>query len=180
MASDPYSGAPNPAPENPSGNNKKVILIIALAVLVLGAIPCIGIFAAIAIPAFVQYTRRAKTAEAEVNLMTMANVAQMHVLEKCTLPPELPRHADIAMCANGEKCMPAIDVPPAWVDFRALQGPTYFVYSATLEGDSVMILRAEADFNTSNPELHTHEMRLTMVGECELEQSEAFVINEFD
>lgn len=49
-----------------------LIVVIALCVL---SVPCVGVLAAVAIPAFVGYLARAKTAEATANLSAMARAA---------------------------------------------------------------------------------------------------------
>ncbi len=176
MSTDPYSQSPNPA--QPQKTNTKLILLIVGGILVIGGIPCLGIMAAIAIPAFLRYTKASKAAEAGLVLRQMANEAQMHALNSCKFPPELPRHADIEQCSGGAKCMPAAEIPAPWSSVSALQNPTYFTYSATLENGE-MKLRAEADFNAGSSLYHTEEITLTM-NECEVEQSEVFVYDEFE
>lgn len=57
-------------------SSKGLIALIVAAVLVLGCVPGIGILAAIAIPAFIGYTKRAKITEARSNVRLLAASAQ--------------------------------------------------------------------------------------------------------
>jgi Tfp pilus assembly major pilin PilA len=177
MASDPYSGAPNPgAPQN-SGGNKKVIVIIVAVIVAVMAVPCLGILAAISIPAFLRYIKSSKAAEAEMVISQMATKVSMHVAEKCEFPPALPPHADIEMCAGGAKCLPAGPIDGFWSDLD-LDQPKYFVYSATMVGDQ-MVLRAQADFDRNSPELHTAESYVS-IADCSAEAGPVMTIDEFE
>lgn len=174
---DPYSGAPQHPVQQPKSNNKPV-LIIVLVVVGLLAVPCIGILAAIAIPAFLRYSKQSKAAEAEMVLARMVTEVETNHLEACAFPPELERHADIAACAGGEKCLSSGEIEPFWTAIPQLQQPTYFVYSASVEGDA-MVLRAEADFRIGEP-YHTVTRTVSVVDDCEVQTGPALTTNEFE
>lgn len=59
-------------------SSKGLIALIVAAVLVLGCVPGIGILAAIAIPAFIGYTRRSKAQEARSNLRLLGAAVERH------------------------------------------------------------------------------------------------------
>lgn len=63
--------APVPPAAPPPKGKKKVGLLILVVVLVAGCVPCTGVIAAIGIPAFINYVRRAKVVEAESNLRSL-------------------------------------------------------------------------------------------------------------
>ncbi|CAG1001483.1 hypothetical protein GPROT1_03927 [Gammaproteobacteria bacterium] len=66
----------------PKKTSKGTIVIISVVVLAVLAVPCIGVIAAIAIPSFIGYTRRAKTAEAETNLRSIFQGAAAYYVEE--------------------------------------------------------------------------------------------------
>lgn len=173
---DPYSGRPNAAPQPQKSNKTAMVVILGLAAAFL-AIPCFGILAAIAIPAFLRYIKKSKTAEADMVTSKMVTEAEIHYAKNCAFPPELQPHANIADCAAGEKCLPSEDLG-YWSTVGELDQPTYFVYSALREGDA-MVIRAEADFNPGEP-YHTVQQTLTVVGECQLEAGPPVILNEFE
>lgn len=83
------------APPKRKGSLTPVIVLIVLGAL---TIPCVGILAAVAIPSFIGYLRRSKTAEAEQNLRSLyagaaAYYAEEHVgpdgtaRTRCTVGP---------------------------------------------------------------------------------------------
>lgn len=180
MTNDPYGGQPGPGapqPHQPKSSKKPILIIVAL-VVILGAVPCLGIVAAISIPAFLRYIKVSKSAEAEATLSQMATGVEAYAAENCAFPPGLERHADLEDCAGGAKCLPTGDVPDFWAEAGNLTEPKYFVYSAAVEGDT-MRLTAEADFNIASPEIHTQELTITLQ-DCSTEKSPAIVMNEFE
>lgn len=181
MSTDPYSGQPNqgaPQPGSPPKSNKKLIIVIVGVVLVLGVVPCLGIIAAITVPAFMRYTKKSKVSEAQVTLARMASEVKAHAIATCQFPEELPRHADLESCSSGAKCLPVGELPEFWAKAGDLTQPKYFVYSATME-EGGMVLRAEADFNSASPAVHTNEVRLT-INDCAVESGPFDVVNEFE
>ena len=63
-------------------SNKGLIMVIALIAVVLLAVPCIGVLAAVAIPSFIGYTQRAKTAEARANLSNLHALAASYYTQE--------------------------------------------------------------------------------------------------
>jgi len=68
------------APAAPKKSKGLIIAVVVGAALVVGCI-CTGILSAIAIPAFINYTRRAKTVEATGNLRSLARLEQRYCEE---------------------------------------------------------------------------------------------------
>jgi len=69
------------APAAPNNSNKGLIIAVVVgAALVFGCI-CAGVLSAVAIPAFTNYTRRAKTTEATGNLRSLALLEQQYCEE---------------------------------------------------------------------------------------------------
>ena len=76
--------APQPAPtqQPPTRTNRKLWIVVgALAVCGILVIPCLGITAAVAIPAFGGYGRRSKTAEAHATLAALASAERAYCEE---------------------------------------------------------------------------------------------------
>lgn len=69
------------APAAPKKKNRGIVIAIAVVVLALLAVPCVGVLAAIAIPAFIGYVRRAKVAEATSNLRLLAQLEQTYCVD---------------------------------------------------------------------------------------------------
>ncbi len=63
--------------EAKKGSGGKIALIVVVAMCLL-SVPCVGVLAAVAVPAFVGYLARAKTAEAETNLESMVRLAEAY------------------------------------------------------------------------------------------------------
>lgn len=88
-------------PEQGESSPKKkrsrwAFFVIGVAVLLVGCVPCTGILAAIALPAFVNYTRRAKTSEATVNLrMLYAAANAYYEAEHVTAGGETQTHCTV-------------------------------------------------------------------------------------
>lgn len=76
MSTSPNAGAPK---KKMSGG---VIALIAAGALLLLVVPCIGITAAIAIPAFIGYMQRAKVSEASSNLSVLYEGAAAYYREE--------------------------------------------------------------------------------------------------
>lgn len=71
-----------PAPTSPKKTSKGLIFVIVLVGAAVLAVPCIGVLAAVAVPAFIGYLTRAKTAEAEANLRSLhAAAASYYAME---------------------------------------------------------------------------------------------------
>ncbi|MBL4686506.1 MAG: prepilin-type cleavage/methylation domain-containing protein [Nannocystaceae bacterium] len=111
-------------PPQKSGNGKLIIIVVIAAVCVCG-IPALGIVAAIAVPAFTKYMRRAKTSEARVKLATMFDAISAHYMEHGRCPEGETGQAGVTPplsvnCNDSEarRCSSAAGMYPAtaWTD----------------------------------------------------------------
>ncbi len=118
-----------------------VVGCLALAAL---AVPCIGILAAIAIPAFVNYTRRAKTAEARANIGSIRSSLEA----TCTnAGGVLPAALTPTLAAPGpQRQLATLD--PAWDAYGLVGGdPMYYAYSIERPDGSSALVVAEGDLD---------------------------------
>lgn len=162
----PRCGCPRstpPAAQNSDGGGMGRWLIIGAVIggALLVLIPCVGILAALAIPAFVQYLNQAKTAEAHAMVMQASDDALVMMDETCQLPPDLPRTADPADCCGGELCEQDSDALETWQEagFSLDLESSYFVYEGERIDDDTYAIRAIADFSCAEPN-HTIEAQL--------------------
>lgn len=103
----------------------------------------IGILAAVAIPAFMRNSRKAKTTEATINIQKMYSSSRTYILEDVVargqinpLPPQFPDSAALApavsCCAYpGKKCAPtpALWTNDTWSALKfAVDDPHYYQY----------------------------------------------------
>lgn len=118
-----------------------VIGCIGLALF--GGVPCIGVGAAIAIPAFVNYTRGAKTAEARANLMALGSGVRASCDETRALPdalgPTLPS-------PSSERQVPTLD--PRWSALGLMGDPMYYAYSIERPDAATAVIVAEGDLDS--------------------------------
>jgi len=124
----------------------------------------IGILASVAIPAFIKYIQKAKTAEAPYNLEKIYNSARVYYIDDQaqakigvvarTFPASVGPTPTVNCCANPSKrCEPDASL---WMDesWRALNfsmdDPHYFRYAFTSTGSGTgasFIARAHADLD---------------------------------
>jgi len=147
---------PPPAAPPPPGSSATTFVVIVVAVLGVGVV-VVGILAAIAIPAFVRYTRRAKTAEAvEILGQVARGVAAYYEQERVStiapgtvtrsLPPSLAR------TPPGPSCQPTpwpADADPAWQAIGVAPGdPLRFSYELVVAPDGrSFVARAAGDLD---------------------------------
>ena len=146
--------------EEKKGMSKGVKLVLALVVLGGLSIPCIGVLAAVAIPSFIGYLHRAKTAEAEANLAGLYRSAEMYYANE--------RMGDgsavSSNCATGSGRTPntpgptktmlgPLNEPFVSLDFM-LPEPVYFQYEVIgaggcghAAGDPLYTFRAHGDLD---------------------------------
>ncbi len=144
-----------------SKSNQWAVFAIAGGVLLFLLIPCLGIAAAVAIPAFINYTRRARTAEAEAQLRALFEGASSYysqerlgpdgtVQTRCTVAPEttpVPPSSDPTVL---EPLPPSFDAL-GW----APSDPVYYQYSieggpsrcGVPAGEAVYTFRARGDLD---------------------------------
>ncbi len=92
----------------------------------------VGVLSAVAIPAFMKYMKKSKTAEASQFLKKMSDAARAHYAVNGSFPASVgPTPPKGSCCASGEKCDPD---PKAWqhktwqaLDF-AMKDPHYYSY----------------------------------------------------
>jgi type II secretory pathway pseudopilin PulG len=118
-----------------------VIGCIGLALF--GGVPCIGVGAAIAIPSFVSYTRRAKTAEARANLMALAS----GVRAACEAPGgALPDALGPTLASpSSERQVPTLD--PRWSALGLAADPSYYAYSIERPDATTAMIVAVGDLD---------------------------------
>ena len=150
-----------------------IVLVLGAGCLVLG-LPCIGIAAAVAIPAFVRYTKQAKTSEAKMNVRMLATGMQSHCTNVGSLPgPAGPLPLTIPGTAKvvetGWSTQPGFDQAGFYVS-----DPIYYSYSiqpgiagameavaeGDLDGDGVASRFAITCYDTCvcDPIMITHEL----------------------
>ena len=171
MTQQPHHPGPGPQPQ--SGKSTPVKLLIGCAIAVFVAIPAVGICAALAIPAFVQYLNQSKAAEADSITQMVANSVVAEYSRSCEFPPSLPATADPADCCGGEQCVQDSETLAIWreagIPLEMTTG--YFAYQAERINDSTFVISAEADFRCGPPN-HRVVVEVEAVGECEAVASE--------
>ena len=117
-------------------------LVIALAVLAVATVPCIGIVAAIAIPSFIGYVRRSKAAEAVSNVAVLAQGVSAYSMTEAIdpstgtlgprgLPPSLPLTPPTQ--GTSQRSWPA-DADPLWAELGLpTSAPLYYSYEITTD-----------------------------------------------
>jgi type IV pilus assembly protein PilA len=131
--------------------NQKGFTLIELMIVV----AIIGILAAVAIPAFMDYMKKGKRSEAELNLNAIAKSAKAHFVEKATFPVFTQGATPgTACCAAADKKCPVLATNwngvAAWdaLDF-SVDEPHYFQYSYTGTEDAFTAL-AVGDLDCDN------------------------------
>lgn len=112
-----------------------------------GGLGFIGALAAISVPAFVRYVRKAKQSEAEINLKRIADGARYYYAEERVdrmgalmpkgLPPSVAPTPSRALCSDGDKYTPRVDdwAHPTWQALGfSLEAPHHYQYEFTSSG----------------------------------------------
>lgn len=165
--------------EAPKRSNTIRYVIGCVALLAL-SVPCLGIAAAIAIPAFVNYTRRAKTTEVRANLTAISHGVIGHCLSDhvpgtSVLPDALlPTIAE----PNAMRQMGVVDARWADLGFFAAD-PLYYSYSIERPDASSLHIVGEGDLDGDGQRSH-YEIDCTAVGENECMCGELVVENELE
>jgi len=158
-------------PGNPGAPREKKTSfgLIAIVVIAGGSLVCvafIGILAAIAIPAFVRYTRQAKTSEARSNIRAMALSEASYYEERTSL---VTSAGPVPPSPGPTKQLPAFSSDPG---FSALgfapSDPVYFSYAITPDPavPGGAILRANGDLD-GDGSLSTFEVHCRANGDCD-------------
>lgn len=106
-----------------------------------------GVVAAVAIPAFVNYVRRSKTIEARANVNAIARGVATAGTETGTLPPALPTTP--ASAPGPERQTWPADAAPGWdaIGFHPYEGLYYvYEYAPGADGRS-FVVRARGDLD---------------------------------
>lgn len=121
---------------------------LLIAVIVFVALICVsGILAAIAIPAFIKYTRRAKATEAIANIALLCRNAGGYYAQSMQFPPSAPRTPMLVPAG-----IRAVDPPGSWTQGGwpqlgfALVEPHYYSYEFINSG-STFTVRAYGDLD---------------------------------
>lgn len=131
----------DPLPPRVVLENREVRLTASKHALV-GNVFVLGILAAIAIPAFIQYIRRSKASEAEVSLKMMRKLEEAYYARHkrylaCGPVPESTPQGD-AVKWPGDACFSRLGFEPDSV---------YFSYQVALVGEGSYLIRATADLD---------------------------------
>ncbi|MEM9195702.1 MAG: hypothetical protein AAGF12_41430 [Myxococcota bacterium] len=120
-------------------------IVMLLVFLPFVAVAIIGILAAIAIPSFISYTKRAKTAEAQTNIMTIANGLEVFRAENLGVPDSIPLTPASPNC---EMAPWPVTADPRWEsDLRfSPVGPLHYAYEFERTGNRFTI-RAVGDLD---------------------------------
>jgi len=116
----------------------------------------VGMLAAVAIPAFMDYTTRAKRSEAELNLGAIGKAAKVYYIEHGELPKGAAPLTPARSCCEdpSRKCQPvAADwMVPAWdvLDF-GIDDPFYYRYAYTSDG-ATLTATAASDLDCDGTE----------------------------
>jgi hypothetical protein len=99
-----------------------------------------GVLASIAIPAFMKYIRRSKTAEATMNVRRMYDGAVAFYAEHHRFPQTTPLTPDRPACAGGSSAkiapQPEDWSAPGWKELGfAIEEPSYYHYEFVSEGE---------------------------------------------
>ncbi len=163
------------------------LLLVGCGCLVAG-IFIVGVLAAIAIPAFIQFQNRAIAAEATATIQWQAEQVGEYYRDHCAFPPSLPPTADPAICCGGERCTPDETSIQAWEDAGIFppREAMYFSYETERTGPSTYEIRATADYRCQEPN-HTEIIQLRDDSEagahgtdCKVSSEPIVVINEFE
>lgn len=159
MSDAPPPAGPQPVPRR-SGPPAIVIILIVMFVLTFVA----GVLAAIAIPAFVKYTRRAKAAEAQTNLSAIAHSVEVRFTEQGTLPASIASTPAALAPGCGAQAWPA-DAPAGWAELQFTPfGPVRYTYSIDTAPDAQSLyVRAAGDLDCDGI-LGRFEQSVTIVG----------------
>lgn len=93
----------------------------------------VGVLAAIAIPAFLDYMHHSKTSDAAFNLRRLGRSAKAYYIEHAAFPDDhAPLTPTAACCATGGRCAPTMEfTTPAWSQLGFDPFGSKFQYSYT-------------------------------------------------
>ena len=147
--------------------------VLGCAALALLSVPCIGVIAAIAIPAFTSYTRRARSIEARTNVAII-----VRGVESVCATGALPGPAGPTPATPGSERQVAT-FGPEWasVGFSPTE-PVYYSYSITRASPSTVVVAAEGDLNGDGARSRFESMCMLAGASCTC--TPVVVTNELD
>ncbi len=159
-------------------SGKGIWIALGCAAIGLVAIPIIGILAAIAIPAFIRYTKQSKATEGMFMARKIADNVLMHYSEKCEFPADLPLSANVEACCGGEACVQSVTTWPAGFQDN-VSGAKYFAYSGKSIGGDAYEVTAVSDLVCGGPQ-HTVKVIIQGSEDCVAQIDMPHVENELD
>lgn len=136
------------------------MVLLIVGVLFFGGLCTCGILSAVAIPAFVKYTKKSKIAEAQSIMRRASMGIKLKMEETCTL--HLPLAPTSPTPQGGQKLKP-VSTATAWEKYGVDPNHAYyFSYSGTPEGDDTYIIVAQANFDTASSSSHTIQQSITL------------------
>jgi type II secretory pathway pseudopilin PulG len=117
--------------------------MIGCAVLAVLSIPCTGVVAAIAIPAFVSYTRRAKTAEARASVAMIRSAVEA----ECTSAGGVLPDALAPTLASPGPARQVVTLDPRWSRYGLGGDPLYYAYAIERPDAHTAVVVAEGDLD---------------------------------
>jgi type II secretory pathway pseudopilin PulG len=139
--------------------------IIILVIVLVCAVPCLGILAAIAIPNFIKYQQRSKASEVKINMKAIAIAEKSYYGEHEKFVAAGPVPASVP------KGVQATFTPDQ--GFSALAwtpgGPVRFQYEVQLQGPKSAVVVGHGDLNGDGV---TSEYKLPLSGEGPMGQME--------
>ena len=129
------------------------------------AVSAVGVMAAVAVPAFMKYIRRSKTAEASMNVRQLFDASASYAMEHCKdakscakvarFPPSAPLTPPRSACENGKSVAlqpaPGTFDHPTWKALGfSVDTPSYFQYEYVSSGtgaNSAFTARAIGDLD---------------------------------
>ena len=160
-------------------DNKKIGCIIIGVILGFVVLGVVGILMALAVPAFIQFTRKSQAIEGQLNVTAIASAVQIKYAESCELPPNgspsmatLPTYgSEQATDYSGE----------GWKTINYNGAPTeFFQYRFDRVDPTKIVVKGEHDFSGSGGVNHTASITLTTTGKCDIEMGELVVENELE
>jgi len=149
-----------------------VKLLIGCAVLVPLLVCCVGVLSATAIPAFLGYTLRAKTAEAAANLRQLSTASTA----RCQQGQASSSAGPLPAMPGADKQLADFSADPG---FAALgfdpMAPVYYRYTVLPQADGTTAIRAEGDLDGDGV-LSLFEVTCAPSCEC----SQMYVENELE
>lgn len=144
-----------PTPRRSSSS--RTVALVTVAMVLASCVPCTGILAAVAIPAFIGYVRRSKTVEARTNVARIAGAVSERYAEDGVLPPACPRTPAVV---GAQRYAWPVPGDPAWEGLGFHPDPVYYAYSYEPSTDGTgFVVAAAGDLDGDG-----HESRFEIRG----------------